>query len=156
MNSADPHPRIISINISPGGIPKLPVPRIKITTQGLEGDGHNHEKHYRLYQAVSLQDMSTLTALNAEGYDLKPGTTGENINLDGININALDIGTRLEFDKGVILEIAKVRKPCYVLDSISPRLKSDIEGRCGMYARVLVEGTVEVGEGLCVRPAVAG
>lgn len=143
---AKEYAHIVSINISPGGIPKLPVPRVQINTQGLEGDGHNHEKHYRLYQAVSLQDMDTLKELVAEGYSLKPGSTGENINIDGLKINQLALGTQLKFENGVVLELSKVRKPCYVLDSISPRLKEDIRERCGMYASVIVEGTVEIGE----------
>ena len=31
-------------------------------------------------------------------------------------------------------------------DSINPRLKEDILGRCGMYAKVLKEGTLAKGE----------
>ena len=40
-------PQVGSINISKGGIPKLPIDTVNITEKGLEGDGHNHEKHYR-------------------------------------------------------------------------------------------------------------
>lgn len=53
-------PSVISINISKGGIPKLPVNSVRVSVKGLDGDGHNHEKHYRLEQAVCIQDIEML------------------------------------------------------------------------------------------------
>jgi len=47
-----------------------------------------------------------------------------------------------KFSGGVVLEISKVRKPCYVLDAINPKLKEDIVGRCGMYAKVIEESII--------------
>jgi MOSC domain-containing protein YiiM len=138
--------QIVSINISPGGIPKLPQGAIRVRVEGLEGDGHNHEKHRTPIQAVCLQDIEKLEELNREGYKFVPGTTGENLTVRGLNVNALPLGTVLKFANGVVLELTKVRKPCYVLDSINPQLKEDIAGRCGMYAKVLSEGNFTVGE----------
>ncbi len=34
--------QVISINVSPGGIPKISQPMIRVGVEGLEGDGHNH------------------------------------------------------------------------------------------------------------------
>ncbi len=136
--------KVVSINISQGGIPKIPVERIDIKVSGLRGDGHAHEKHCRLEQAVSLQDIETLLKLREQGYPLSPGTIGENLTVRHLNVNALALGTILEFSGGVILEISKVRKPCYVLDAINPKLKEDILDCCGMYAKVLQEGCVRV------------
>jgi MOSC domain-containing protein YiiM len=138
--------QIVSINISPGGIPKLSRPDIRVDIAGLEGDGHNHEKHRTPFQAVCLQDIEKLEELNREGYHLCPGTTGENLTVQGLNVNTLPLGTLLRFSGGVVLELTKVRKPCYVLDAVSPRLKEDIIGRCGLYAKVLQEGHFTVGE----------
>ncbi len=141
-----PKGQIISINVSSGGIPKLPKPRISVGIGGLEGDGHNHEKHRVVHQAVCLQDIEKLEELKSEGYSLPPGATGENLTVQYLNVNKLPLGTVLRFANGVMLELTKVRKPCYVLDSINPRLKTDIEGRCGIYARVLQEGIFTQGE----------
>ncbi|MHC4948992.1 MAG: MOSC domain-containing protein, partial [Planctomycetota bacterium] len=47
---------------------------------------------------------------------------------------------------GVELELTKRRKPCFVLDAISPRLKEVIPGRCGFLARVVRPGPVAPGE----------
>lgn len=142
--------RVVSINISKGGIPKNPVGTVFIRTGGLEGDGHNHDKHYRPMQAVSLQDLERLNELRAEGYELYPGATGENVTVANLDVNALPLGTRLEFDGGVVIELSKVRTPCYVLDSIDPKLKEDIVGRCGFYASVIKEGMLSTGEAIQV------
>ena len=139
-------PSIVSLNISPGGIPKLPIESVEVTSAGLAGDGHNHSKHYRPEQAVSLQDVEKLAELQSEGFALSCGATGENINVCGLNVNALVLGTVLNFSGGVKLEISKVRNPCYVLDAINPKLKEVIINRCGMYAKVLKEGTICIGE----------
>lgn len=144
-------PYVLSINISKGGIPKLPIESVYVKEAGLQGDGHNHEKHYRLIQAVCFQDIEKLYELNQEGYSLKEGMTGENLTVKNLNINALPIGTRLKFEGGVEVELTKVRKPCYVLDAINPRLKEEIVGRCGMYAKVLSEGEIKIGERIFIK-----
>ena len=138
--------KIISINISAGGIPKRPLPQVKVDINGLEGDGHNHEKHRTPIQAVCLQDVEKLEELNREGYSLVAGATGENLTVMNLNVNTLPVGTVLHFANGVVLELTKVRKPCYVLDSINVSLKEDIVGRCGIYAKVLHEGAFTQGE----------
>lgn len=137
---------VLAINISPGGIPKFSVDFIHVTINGLEGDGHNHAKHRTPFQAVCLQDIEKLEELNCEGYSLSMGTTGENLTVKNLNVNALSIGAVLKFSGGVILELTKIRKPCYVLDSIDPKLKESIVGRCGTYAKVLREGVLQKGE----------
>lgn len=144
-------PIILSINISKGGIPKLPVNEIFVHQAGLEGDGHNHDKHYRPTQAVSIQDIETLQELIQEGYSLHPGATGENLTVQHLKVNCLPVGTILEFPSGLTIELTKVRQPCYVLDSINPRLKEDILNRCGMYAQVNAPGTIRAGDRLTIR-----
>lgn len=139
-------PIVLSINISKGGIPKLPVESVRITASGLEGDGHNHAKHCDPVQAVCLQDVEKLAGLKSRGYDLFPGAGGENLTVRNLDVNNLPPGTVLAFSGGVVLEISKVRKPCYVMDAIHPSLKEDAVGRHGMYARVLKEGIVNNGE----------
>lgn len=140
-------PHVISINISKGGIPKVPVNSLRLLVNGFEGDGHNHEKHRTSFQAVCVQDIEQLEELTREGYPLSvPGATGENLTVRGLKVNQLPLGSLLHLSSGVVLELTKVRKPCYVLDKINPKLKEDIVGRCGMYARVIKEGVVNVGD----------
>lgn len=143
-------PVIVSINVSRGGIPKLPVFSAVVREAGLEGDGHNHEKHRTPLQAVCFQDEEKLDELKAAGYELRAGTTGENLTVKNLHVNSLPLGTVLEFSGGVVVELTKVRKPCYVLDAIHPKLKEDIVGRCGMYAKVLTGGLLRRGESIRV------
>ncbi len=143
-------PHVLSINISKGGVPKLPVDAVFINVQGLEGDGHNHEKHYRLTQAVCIQDMEQLEELVKKGYPLGPGSAGENLTVCCLNVNSLPIGTILEFAGGVKLEITRVRPTCYVMDQINPMLKEDADGCHGMYAKVIQSGTMKKNEMISV------
>lgn len=159
MQNPNNESRVISISISKGGIPKLPVSSIRLTFAGLEGDGHNHDKHNSPIQAVCIQDLEKLKELNQCGYALSPGLAGENLTVENLHINKLPLGTVLQFSGGVILEISKIRKPCYVMDAIHPKLKDDAVGRHGMYARVIKEGQLTIGEVIKVNkcpPSYAG
>lgn len=137
---------IVSINTSPGGIPKTPIGQCDVTTDGLAGDDHNHEKHGTPMQAVSLLDEEDLEDLKTEGYDVYPGATGENVTVRGMDVDALDVGDVLQFSGGLKIEVTKKRKPCYVLDSIDPQLKKVFGGRCGVLAKVLEPATISTGE----------
>jgi len=143
-------PSVVSVNISPGGIPKKPIPAGRVLSGGLEGDGHNHEKHNTPMQAISLIDVEDIDDLRREGFAAYPGATGENITVEHLEVDALQVGDRLRFSGGVVVELTKRRKPCYVLDAIDPQLKHAIKGRCGFLARVITTGTVRAGETIAV------
>ena len=137
---------IIAVNISGGGIPKLPVPVAQVTSSGIEGDAHDHEKHDTPLQAICLLNGEILDDLRAEGFEVGPGATGENLTVRGLDVEALEPGDRLRLSGGVQLEYTKKRKPCYVLDAIHEDLQDAIRGRCGGYAKVIEGGTVRPGE----------
>jgi len=139
-------PIVVSVNISDGGIPKRPLPVGRVTTDGLEGDGHDHEKHNSPLQAVCLIAVEVLDDLRAEGFDVAPGVMGENLTVRGLDVDALQPGDRLVLSGGVELEYTKKRKPCYVLDSISEDLKHVVRDRCGGYTKVITAGEVRAGE----------
>lgn len=139
-------PTILSVNTSDGGIPKLPVAVGRVTSGGLDGDAHDHEKHNTPLQALSLLDVEDLDDLAGEGFDVRPGALGENLTVRGLDVDDLAPGDRLRLSGGVVLEITKLRKPCFVLDAIDPRLKDVVAGRCGGYAKVVAEGEVRPGE----------
>ena len=137
--------QVVSINVSRGGIPKLPINPAQVTFRGLVGDGHHHEKHNNPDQAVCMQDIELLRELSQEGFPVAAGIIGENLTVKDLNVQQLPPGSILEFSGGVVLELTKERKPCYVLDAVHPQLKERIVGRCGFYAKVLQEGILEVG-----------
>lgn len=139
-------PSIVSVNISGGGIPKHAVDVATVTARGLDGDLHDHEKHNTPLQAVSILDLEDIEDLRHEGFAVAPGATGENMTVRGLDVDDLVLGDRLRLSGGVLLELTKRRKPCYVLDAIDPELKTVIVGRCGFYAKVLAEGEIRPGE----------
>ena len=138
-------PTVLSINVSQGGIPKLPVEKCAIRVGGLDGDSHDHSKHVNPNRAISLIDKEILDQLVTEGYDLCPGAVGENITVKDLHLQSLEPGDRLAFSGGGVIELVEARKPCFVLDPLGEKLKKDIVGRCGFLARVLTEGTIQPG-----------
>src|SRR2546426_3507566 len=128
---AESQGRIVSVNISSGGIPKRAVEIARAIATGLEGDAHNHEKHNTPMQAISLIDIEDLDDLGREGFQVFPGATGENLTVRDLDVGHLQVGDRLQFSGGVLIELTKVRQPCYVLDSINAQLKTAIKNRCG-------------------------
>ena len=60
--------RVVQINVSPGGVPKLPVASARVTLEGLEGDGHRDlEHHGGPERALCLFALEQIRALQAEG-----------------------------------------------------------------------------------------
>ncbi len=147
---------VLAVCISPGGVPKNPVQEAKVTKTGLEGDGRDHEKHWKDERAVSIQDEELLETLCGEGYDLGHGTMGENLTVRNLDVQGKEPGTRLHFSGGVELELTEARRPCFVLDKIDPKLKDDVILRCGYMARVIQDGTIRPGEKIRVVAAAPG
>jgi MOSC domain-containing protein YiiM len=151
------HATVVSVNVSPGGIPKRPIDVAHVLELGLGGDGHNHPKHGGPLQALCLFDLRVIENLRAEGFAVHPGSVGENLTIRGIDLESLAVGDRLLFSGGVEAQISKRRSPCGTLDSIHPDLKKAMLGRSGWYARVLVTGEIRAGETIeVVRASVCG
>jgi molybdopterin-guanine dinucleotide biosynthesis protein A len=147
---------VTSINMSPGGIPKVPVPEGRVSVDGIVGDGRAHAKHVKPTRAISLIEEEVIAQIRGEGYAVEPGAMGENLTLRGLDLLALTPGTRLRFSGGVEIELVEPRTPCFVLDAIHPDLKTAVRGRFGYMARVVTEGVLRVGEALTVIPRLIG
>ncbi|MEW6684465.1 MAG: NTP transferase domain-containing protein [Nitrospirota bacterium] len=147
---------VVAINISPGGIPKLPISVANVTLDGILGDGRAHAKHVKPDRAISLLEEHVIDQIRREGYAVEPGAMGENLTVRGLDLLALTPGTRLQFSGGVEIELVEPRKPCFVLDAIHPDLKNAVQGRFGYMARVVTEGALQVGESFSVLPQVIG
>jgi MOSC domain-containing protein YiiM len=144
MNNTKSEPaigRVVAVCASDGGIPKRALSDAEVIISGIRGDLHAHAKHNRPDRAVSLIDMEILSQLVAEGFQLEPGTAGENITVEGLNVQQLPGGTLLQIGD-VLIRLEVPRKPCYILDAIDPRLKDDIVGRCGYMASVVKPGLI--------------
>ena len=144
LSQTDPSPRVVAVCISAGGVPKLPIRRGTITASGVQGDAHAHAKHIRPDRAISILDVEIIRQLNAEGFAIRPGTSGENLSVEGLHVQQMQPGDLLRIGQ-VVLRLEEPRKPCFVLDAIDPRLKHEIVGRCGYMASVVRGGTIRPG-----------
>ena len=136
--------RLVAVCVSRGSIPKHALTAVRVTPDGLEGDGHAHAKHNRRERAISLFDLEVLTQLQREGFPVYPGAIGENLTVAGLHVQLLPPGTLLRIGD-VLLQLEEPRRPCYVLDAINPCLKDVIVGRCGYMASVVQGGVIKPG-----------
>ena len=89
--------RVIQVNVSRGGVPKRAVSQAFISATGLENDAQADRRHHGgPDRAVSLYAAELIAALAAEGHPIVPGSTGENLTLEGIDWRALAPGSVLE------------------------------------------------------------
>lgn len=111
--------RVLSIQISNGGVPKRPIAFARVTEQGLEGDRQRDLRfHGGPLRAVSLYSAEAIEALRAEGHPIAPGSAGENLTLLGLDWPRLSPGDLLSFQGGVELELTSLAPPCRKLKSL--------------------------------------
>jgi MOSC domain-containing protein YiiM len=145
--------RLHSIQISDGGVPKLPVESAVVRFDGVSGDRQADRRyHGGPDRAVSLFSREVIEHLRAEGHPIAPGTTGENLTIAGLPWERVLPHAFLGIGSRVLLEVSEHVKPCKTIaasfregrfDRIAPR-KHPTETR--MYARVIREGEVRTGD----------
>jgi MOSC domain-containing protein YiiM/GNAT superfamily N-acetyltransferase len=153
--------RVVHVNVSAGGVPKHAVSRAWIGRLGLAGDVQAHPGiHGGPHRAVCLLAIEVIRRVAAEGHPIVPGSVGENLTTEGVELARLEPGTRLRFDGGLELEISAPANPC---DTIRGSFSDGKSGRISIlrfptdsrvYARVLTEGTVSSGDAFAVLPPV--
>jgi MOSC domain-containing protein YiiM len=146
-------PRIHQINLSDGGVPKLPVHEAEVTPLGLVGDRQANTKlHGGPLRALCLYALECIAALQGEGHPISPGSTGENLTLAGLDWAQVIPGTRLLLGDEVVVEITKYTLPCAkiagsfaggIIDRIA---QEQHPGWSRVYAKVLVPGSVQTGD----------
>jgi MOSC domain-containing protein YiiM len=145
--------RIVQLNTSPGGVPKLPIGEALCSTLGLAGDGHEHTKiHGGPERALCLYAVEVITALQAEGHPLTPGSCGENVDVAGLEWATLAVGQRFALGDEVIIQLTRPTEPCKQIaasfvDRQFRRIDHDRQpGWSRWYARVEREGILRVGQ----------
>jgi len=143
---------VISVNVSAGGVPKLPVERAPVSGAGMAGDRQRDlEHHGGAQRALCVYSADLIDALRAEGHDVTPGATGENLTVRGIPWEAMTVGVRLSAGE-VEAEITAFAHPChnlrpYFMDGRVARIAQTTHpGWSRVYARVLRGGVVAVGD----------
>lgn len=156
-----PTGRVVQINVSGGGVPKLPVPVGKVTLAGLEGDSpsrtlrerqRNLKFHGGPDRALCLWSLEVIELLQREGHPIAPGSVGENLTLAGLDWASLVPGRQLYLGDRVQLQITDYAAPCRtIMKWFSDRRFSRIgqqhhPGSSRLYARVVQGGVVRPGD----------
>lgn len=151
--TATPGGRIVALNVSAGGVPKTSVARVRITPAGLEGDAHHdHVHHGGRDKAVCLYSDEMLDQLRAEGHDVWPGALGENVTIENVAFASLTPGATVRLGPEVVLQISEYTTPCRTIahcfrDRRYGRISAKTHpGQSRLYARVLAEGVIAVGD----------
>ena len=150
----NPVGRVAFVNVSPGGVPKLPIDGTWVGRLGLEGDGHTEPEpmHGGPEQAVSIYSLESLARVAADGHQAFPGAFGENLTLSGIEMGSLTPGDRLAIGDELVIEITKHAQPCqtiahwFVERRISRISAMTHAEDARWYARVVVDGRVQTGD----------
>lgn len=78
---------------------------------------------------VHLVATETLAALAAQGFDVAPGTIGENITTAGIDLFALPTGSLVRLGADALVAVTGLRNPCRQLDDVAPGLMAALLDR---------------------------
>ncbi|HCV00716.1 MAG: sulfurase [Dehalococcoidia bacterium] len=143
----DRHGHIVQLSASNGGVPKLPLAKATIDTDGITADRQaDLQAHGGPRRALCLFALERIQALAAEGHSIAPGKTGENITTAGIDWNRATPGTRLRLGKTVLIEITGYTEPCwknaqwFIGGNINSINQEERPGFSRVYARVLEGG----------------
>lgn len=151
--------KIIQININAkGGVPKLPVEQTRLGFNNVEGDKQRDRRyHGGPKRAVCLYSLEILEQLRAEGHPIESGWTGENLLISGLDWNAMVPGVQLQIGEARV-EITSYANPCkhiayaFVDDDFNRIGHKKHPGWSRIYARVLTEAEVKVGDEVSVLP----
>jgi len=151
--------RVVQVNVSAGGVPKLPVEAAWVDELGLEGDRHNEPTvHGGPYRAVCLYGVEAIQRVRSDGHPIQAGGVGENLTTSGIEWSDQAAGTRVEIGDGLVLELTTPTAPCRTIR------RNFHDGRFGrisvmthpsdsrMYASVLVPGRIRPGDPITLFP----
>lgn len=152
------YPHVHQINVSDGGVPKLPVLEAKVSKEGIQGDRQRNRKvHGGPDRAVCLFSVELIERMQDEGHSIDAGSSGENLTLAGLAWDSLEPGTRLKIGPDVQLEVASYCAPCewnarwFRDGDISRISQKSNPGWSRLYARVLRTGVVRPGDVVVVK-----
>jgi len=108
---------------------------------GLEGCAHARPQGKR---QVLLMDRETLDV-----FELAPGIVRENLTTEGLDVNGLAFGQRLQIGE-VELQVSAVCDPCEQIEALRPGLQAAMQGRRGMLCKVARGGLLRRGDEIVV------
>lgn len=125
------------------GTPKVNVPEAELKADhGIVGDAHAGHWH----RQVSLLAVESINKMVAQGMAVSPGDFAENITVDGMDLLALRVGSRLRIGSSAELEVTQLGKQCHRRCAIFEQVGDCIMPLDGIFARVTKSGRARVGD----------
>ena len=154
MPKPDTQARIVAVSVSDRkGVVKHNVDQARLLIEhGLEGDAHAEGG----IRQVSLLALESIDKMRAAGANVNPGDFAENLTTAHLDVWALPVGTRLKVGSEVEMEISQIGKTCHAGCAIRQLVGDCIMPREGVFARVLTEGVVKVGDAIEVTDVPGG
>ncbi len=129
---------------------------VEVTRGGLAGDEQADQEHHggpdQALYAYAQEDADHWT--QALHRDLPPGSFGENLRVDGLDVTGSRIGERWRIGTDVEVQVTAPRIPCKVFSNFLdvPDLVTRFlsAGRPGAYLRVLTTGRIAAGDRVTV------
>ena len=118
-----------------------------IKNMGLVDDAHAGFAH----RQVSLLAEESIAKMTARGLNVGPGDFAENLTTRGIDLVNLPTGTRLQVGSEAIIRVTQIGKECHDRCAIYYQAGDCVMPREGIFAEVLQEGTVRVGDRLEIK-----
>ena len=137
---------------------------------GVRGDAHlgetvKHRSHIRKFghipnlRQVHLIHEELFKELHDGGFNVQPGSLGENVTTRGIDLLALPTRSRLRLGAEAVIEITGLRNPCRQIEAFQTGLLQAVLGhdangnlirKTGVMAVVITSGEVRVGDGIAI------
>ena len=113
---------------------------------GLKDDAHGGPWH----RQVSLLANESIEKMKALGLDVGFGDFAENITTQGIDLVHLPVGTPIRIGDTVILRVTQIGKVCHERCAIYYQAGDCVMPKEGIFAEVLTEGNVTVGDEIVI------
>ena len=110
---------------------------------GLVGDAHADCATQRQVCLLATESIDKMRQL---GFDVGPGDFAENLTMEGIDLVALPVGTRLFIGNEVALVITQIGKDCHTGCAIFRQIGKCIMPKEGVFAEVVRGGSVKAGD----------
>jgi len=125
------------------GTRKYNIPSAELTVElGIEGDAHAGNWH----RQISLLAEESIEKMRTAGTELNPGDFAENITTAELDLQRLQIGSRLRLGETAEVEITQFGKKCHQACEIRQLVGDCIMPREGVFAKVIKAGRIEPGD----------
>lgn len=136
--------RVVNVCISEKkGTQKHPIDEGEFIVEfGVKDDAHAGKWH----RQVSLLALEKIEDFRSKGGNVDFGAFGENLVIEGFELNKLPVGQRLTVGDEVLLEVTQIGKECHDKCAIYYQVGECIMPKNGIFTRVLKGGKVKVGD----------